>query len=59
MEEYYRFTLSFILYVCMKYHSGEAWKEKFFIMFKNMRKIDLIERGSEEQFIIGHRKTLF
>lgn len=47
MENNYRFTLSFILYVCMKYHSGEAWKEKHVLMFKNMRKMDLIERQGE------------
>lgn len=32
-----------VLYVSMKYHSGKAWQEKHMLMFKKIRKIDLIE----------------
>lgn len=38
----------------MKYHSGRAWTENCFLMFKSIGKIDLIERerGRDEQPVI-------
>lgn len=44
----------------MKYHSGKAWKEKYILIFKNIRKIDLIEKeGREEQPVIEKEQLYF
>lgn len=57
MDEYNRFTLSFALYVRMKYHSrGGSDGKKYLLMLKNRRKTHLIERERGERGAVYKRK---
>lgn len=47
LDGYGKFTLCYTLYVCMKYHSRRAWKEKCISMSKNIWEINQIERVEE------------
>lgn len=51
------FTLSYIVYVGMKCHSRRAWEGKYVLMFKNIRKIDLIEREGERWAACNWKKN--
>lgn len=57
LDEYYRFTLSFALYVRMKYHSrGGLDGKKYLLMLKNRRKTHLIERERGERGAVYKRQ---
>lgn len=59
LEGYCGFTLRYIPYVRVEYHSGKAWKETYFLMFNNLGKMDLIERAGEREEQLVIENTLF